>query len=272
MKNRLLNIDGVINLRDLGGYSSKFGGRVRWGQAYRSAQLDRLSEQGINAMRKLNVKTVVDLRFDDETQRYPTLKAGFPDAQFITWRSELTQFSEEDANQIKRSWKESLESGDPAQVREAMRVNYPAKLYSHKGVYRSMLVHLIQDDAPLLFHCAAGKDRTGVAAALILSLLGVSREDIIEDYMVTQSQVAHLLESWVGGGATQAQGYEDFQQKLAQYSREVVQPVFDADIAYIETLMDYVESKYGNFESYAVQVLQLSTDQLSQLRTQLLTE
>ena len=135
-----------------------------------------------------------------------------------------------------------------------------------------MLVHLIQDDAPLLFHCAAGKDRTGVAAAMILSLLGVSRADIIGDYMVTQSQFAHLLESWVGGGATQADGYEDFQQKLAQYSREVVQPVFDADITYIETLMDYVESKYGSFESYATRVLQLSADDLIQLRSQLLSE
>ncbi len=270
MKNRLLNIDGVINFRDIGGYQGLDGAQVVYGKAYRSAQLDRISAKGVSEMSALGIKTVVDLRFSDESERYPTVVQAFPEAEFISWQSELTEGNADSAKRIKRGWRDSLDSGDPTQVREAMRINYPAKLYSHKGVYRTMLQRLIVDDAPLVFHCAAGKDRTGVAAALILGLLGVSNGDIVEDYLVSQSQVAHLFESWVTGGATDYQHYDDFQQRMRQYPRELVQPVFDADANYIKTLLTYVDKTYQGFEQYAMQVLDLGQSELNELRARLL--
>lgn len=270
MKNRLLNIEGVINFRDLGGYQGLDNAPVTWGKVYRSAQLDRLTEHGVRKMAALGIKTVVDLRFNDETERYPTVQQAFPDADFISWQSELAKLGGDPAAEIKRSWREGLDSGDAAQVREAMRVNYPVKLYSHKGVYREMLLRLINDASPLVFHCAAGKDRTGVAAALILSLLGVSNEDVVEDYLVSQSQVAHLLDTWVGGGATDSNEYDDFQKRLGQYPRELIQPVFDADVEYIRTLLDYVDQTYQNFETYALTTLELDQNDLAGLRQRLL--
>jgi len=214
MKNRLLNIEGVINFRDLGGYQGLDNAPVTWGKVYRSAQLDRLTEHGVRKMAALGIKTVVDLRFNDETERYPTVQQAFPDADFISWQSELAK--------------------------------------------------------PLVFHCAAGKDRTGVAAALILSLLGVSNEDVVEDYLVSQSQVAHLLDTWVGGGATDSNEYDDFQKRLGQYPRELIQPVFDADVEYIRTLLDYVDQTYQNFETYALTTLELDQNDLAGLRQRLL--
>lgn len=268
---RVLQIEGVINFRDLGGYSNGDGRTVKWGKVFRSAQMDRMSEQGIKDMAALGIKAVVDLRFTDESAKHPTIGAAVPEAEMLSWHDEFQDDGTNRGLAMQRSWKDSLDSHDPAQVREAMRVNYPQKLYSHRAIYRAMLLRLAQDKTPLVFHCAAGKDRTGVAAALILSLLGVSDDQIIDDYLLTQQQVGDLLDSWLAAGATGADEYEDFQQRMMRLPREVIQPVFEADRAYIDTLLSYVHETYGSFHSYAEKVLELSDANVEDLRQQLLS-
>jgi len=266
---RVLNIPGTLNFRDLGGYVGHDGRQVRWGRAFRCAQLDRLQPEGIRALQDLQVKTVIDLRFEDETHLYPTMRAAFPKAQFFSWQDEV-QHDSADAQRIKRSWRDSLASNDPEQVREAMRENYPTKLYSHKDVYRRMLQCLMAQETPLVFHCAAGKDRTGVAAALILSLLGVDETQVMEDYLLTHDQITGRMEAWLAGGATDSDRYQEFQQQLSEYSSELVAPVFETNPAYMQTLLDYVRNTYGSFTRYAKQQLGFSNQDLSTLQDQLL--
>ncbi len=267
---RILDIEGAINFRDLGGYPTNDGRQVRWGKVFRSAQLDRLTENGVKELADLGIKAVVDLRFDEESRRYPTVRRAVPNAEMLAWNDPQFADAEHQGRAMQMSWKDSLDSNDPAQVREAMRVNYPKKLYSHRLIYRAMLQRLIDQQTPLVFHCAAGKDRTGVAAALILSLLGVSDEVIIEDYLITQRAMQHLIENWVAGGATDNDEYEDFQSRLAKYPKAIVRPIFDADEAYIRTLLDYVNENYNGFENYALTKLELQHDDLELLRARLL--
>lgn len=269
-KNRVLSIDGALNFRDLGGYTTSAGLVVKWGQIYRSAQLDRLSQRGIIELADLRIQTVVDLRFSDETQRYPTIVAAVPDAEILSWHDEQEMGSLEQSDAIKKTWRDSLDSNDPATVREAMRVNYPQKLYSHRAIYRKMVLRLCEGKTPLVLHCAAGKDRTGVAAALILSLLGVGNDQIVEDYMLTQSQLEGRVEGWFAGGACSDDNYQNFQEKLLHQRKEMLQPIFDADPTYIQTLLDYVDQRYGSFERYAREKLLLSDDSLKALRRRML--
>ena len=189
MNQRVLAIDGTLNFRDLGGYITDTGQTVTWGLVYRSAQLNRLSEQGISSLAALGVKTVVDLRFSGESSTHPTIQSAVPDAEMLSWHDEQEIRSSDKSKNLTGSWSDSLDSNDPAKVRETMRINYPQKLYSHRAIFRKMLLRLSQGNTPLIFHCAAGKDRTGVAAALILSLLGVDYQQIIEDYLLTQSEI-----------------------------------------------------------------------------------
>jgi len=270
---RVLNVDGVINFRDLGGYQTQDGRTVKWQQLYRSAQLNQMTDKGIAHMAAMSIKVVVDLRFSDEIHQYPTTLAAVPDAEILSWHDELNQQAPktDQSDDILRGWKASLASQDPVKVREAMRVNYPKKLYSHRAIYRTMLLRLAGGKLPLVFHCAAGKDRTGVAAALILSLLGVDEEQIVTDYLLTQKEIQHLIENWMSGGAVQ-EDPKDFQKTLASYPKHVVQPVFDADQSYIQTLLDYVQNTYGGFREYALQVLQLTNVDIERLQYQLLTE
>jgi protein-tyrosine phosphatase len=267
---RVLNIEGVINFRDLGGYQSDDGRQVKWGKVYRSAQLDRMSPEGVRTLSRLGVKAVVDLRFSEESKKYPTMQEAVPLAEMLSWHEEYQNDGDHRANAGQMSWKDSLDSLDPQQVREAMRANYPQKLYSHRAIYRKMLLRLAHDKTPLVFHCAAGKDRTGVAAALILSLLGVSDQQIVEDYLLTQNEVANLLDSWRAAGATGSDDYEDFQQRMMRLPREVIQPVFEADQAYIDTLLEYVNDTYSSFAAYATQVLDFTKQDQALLRKRLL--
>jgi len=270
IKNRILPIEGVINFRDLGGYKTRDGYSVCWGKVYRSAQLDRVTKRGIQDLANLQIKAVIDLRFGDETTRYPTKREAVPNAEIIAWQDTFQADSVSQSEAIKRSWRASLESNDPQKVREAMRVNYPKKLYSHQAIYQQMLIRLADDQTPLVFHCAAGKDRTGVAAALILSLLGVDDEQIVDDYMVTQQLSPLLLNTWNAGGATGAQDYKDFQSNLARYPQELIKPLFDADEQYIRTLLDYVAENYGSFNSYAQRVLGVDSGLVIRLKASLL--
>jgi len=270
MSERILDIDGVLNFRDLGGYLSSDGRSVRWGVLYRSAQLDRLSSRGVNELANLGIKTVVDLRFSDEIQLYPTMREAIPGAEMLSWHEELAEDTSQRSDLMKRSWRDSLASNDPKQVRDAMRLNYPQKLYTHRAIYRKLLQRLSEGHTPLLFHCAAGKDRTGVAAALILSLLGVSDELIVEDYMLTQKQLENRIESWLAGGAADNHDYEDFQQTFSKHSSEMLQPVLDTDQSYIQTLLDYVRTEYGGFAEYTRRVLELDEQVQVAMKSRLL--
>lgn len=269
-RERVLKIDGVINFRDLGGYHTADGRQVKWAQVYRSAQLDRLSEDGVKVMAEMHIQSVIDLRFSDETKRYPTIREAVPNAQISAWQDELESSQLPESDDIQRSWKESLETNDPVKVREAMRVNYPKKLYSHRAIYRKMLLQISRGQLPLVFHCAAGKDRTGVAAALVLSLLGVDNQQIVEDYLLTQNEIQGLLESWMSAGAGHNDDQEDFQKKLASYPRDLVKPVFDADESYIQTLLSYVWTEYGGFTEYALTVLGITEQDIERLKVSLL--
>jgi len=269
---RILNIGGVLNFRDLGGYKTVDGREVKWRKMFRSAQLDRLNEQGIAKLTSLKVRAVVDLRFSEETHKYPTIKEAVPEAKIISWHDVREPDSGTRSSAIKQAWRESIGTKDPAQVREAMRVNYPQKLYSHRNIYRAMLQLLADGQTPLIFHCAAGKDRTGIAAALILSLLGVNDEQIIADYLLTQSELEGRVESWFAGGATSSEGYQDFQKELAEQSAKVKKPIFDADISYIQTLLEYVAETYGDFATYTKQTLGLDNDFVEVLKKRLLTK
>ena len=267
---RVLKIDGVINFRDLGGYLTNSGSQVKWHKVYRSAQLDRMSPEGVKSLSDLGVKAVVDLRFTQESNKYPTMREAVPLAEMLSWHAEFQNDGEDRAGAMQMSWKDSLDSLDPRQVREAMRINYPQKLYSHRAIYRKMLLRLAEGQTPMVFHCAAGKDRTGVAAALILSLLGVADQQIVEDYLLTQKEVGNLVDSWLAAGAAGNADQEDFQQRMMRLPREVIQPVFEADEAYITTLLDYVNTQYQGFANYAQEVLKFDADDVLRLQESLL--
>ncbi|MBV1884183.1 MAG: tyrosine-protein phosphatase [Pseudomonadales bacterium] len=263
---RILPIEGSINFRDMGGYRTREGRTLKWKRVFRSGQLSGLTETGVREMRSIGIETVFDLRSKTERDIFPTDQNKLDLADLVEWKTD------ELPDQFKNAlgWKESIATLDAKIVRKCMKDNYPVKLYSHKSIYREMLVTISKGDAPLLFHCAAGKDRTGVGAAIILGLLGVDEETIVSDYLITQGQLGDKLESWAAGGAVLDDSYLGFQKVMSVAPFEVVQPVFEANVSYIQCLLDYVQQHFGSFEAYVKEVLKIDDDLINRLKTQML--
>jgi protein-tyrosine phosphatase len=177
---RLLPLEGAQNFRDLGGYPAGAGGRVRWGRVFRSDSLSALTAADLALLERVGLRLVCDFRGDAEVEDEPNVCAGR--APFDYWRLPLGDRSVQPAE-----WRRRFESGDFGEIDASWLTR------SYRGMMDECAVDLgavfrrlaHAGGLPAVLHCTAGKDRTGVAVALLLLLLGVPRELVIEDYALT---------------------------------------------------------------------------------------
>src|SRR3954447_14439180 len=172
---RHLGLQGASNFRDLGGYASSDGRHVRWRQLFRSNHLGQLTESDIATVRKLGVRTAFDFRGRDERM------TGLCAVDEITVHSVPIEPSVVPALRA-RVVAGRLTADDALDL---MRESYRNYVRSHTPRFRVLFDHLLQDQAPLVIHCTAGKDRTGLACALMLHALDVPNDVILEDYLFT---------------------------------------------------------------------------------------
>jgi protein-tyrosine phosphatase len=173
---RHLNLAGASNFRDLGGYPAGDGRVVRWRQIFRSNHLGHLTEADIQALRALGIKSAFDFR---GTEERAAALCGVAEIAVHSLPIEPTVVAALRARQANGT---PLSSGDALEV---MRDSYRGYVHHNTASFRALFAHLLEDRAPLVIHCTAGKDRTGFACALILHALGVSDDVIAEDYLLT---------------------------------------------------------------------------------------
>jgi protein-tyrosine phosphatase len=173
---RHLNLAGASNFRDLGGYPARDGRRVRWRQIFRSNHLGHLTAADIEVLRPLGLKSAFDFRGIEER------------VAAICGVAEIAVHSLPIEPTVVAVLRARLADGVPlssADAVEVMRESYQNYVRQNTPSFRALFVHLLEDRAPLVIHCTAGKDRTGFACALILHALGVPDELIAEDYLLT---------------------------------------------------------------------------------------
>jgi protein-tyrosine phosphatase len=166
---RHIPLEAVHNLRDLGGYPTADGGTTRWGVAYRADGVYRATDQDRQALAALDLGVIIDLRTDAELEERGTLRlegVRFLHAPVLTatWADLDGMHDVDPVEFLVARTEEMLESGASQFAR---------------------IFDALSGDAPALFHCAAGKDRTGIVAALVLSSLGVADDVIATDYALT---------------------------------------------------------------------------------------
>jgi protein-tyrosine phosphatase len=174
---RHLALEGASNFRDLGGYETADGLRVRWRRIFRSNHLGDLSESDIARLKRLGLRKVIDFRSQGEIDKTSPCRVREADLHVLSIEPG-----------IRPRLHDRLAAGEAITARDTAAIIcdiYRRYLHTYSGNFRTLFDHLHDEGTPLVFHCAAGKDRTGIAAALILSSLGVPRDVILEDYLLT---------------------------------------------------------------------------------------
>ena len=164
---RHLNLAGASNFRDLGGYPAKDGRTVRWRQIFRSNHLGHVTEADIEVLRGLGLKSAFDFR---GTEERVAAMCGLAEIAVHSLPIEPTVVATLRARLAAGA---TLSSADALDV---MRDSYRNYVRYNTPSFRALFAHLLEDRAPLVIHCTAGKDRTGFACALILHALGVPDE------------------------------------------------------------------------------------------------
>ncbi|MEM1268476.1 MAG: tyrosine-protein phosphatase [Bacteroidota bacterium] len=258
---RHLPLAGAVNFRDLGGYASADGRRVRWGQVYRTGKLDDLTDQDLDLFSELGVRMVADLRRPHEIEadpdRYPETGAPRTVSYDISGTASGEASTPDQAAEILRK----LSAGEIT-LDERMADGYRDKVLKSAPLYAQMFEELLDpENRPFLFHCQGGKDRAGIGAALILLALDVPRETIMEDYLLTNTYRVELSEEEIAHYAEQYDMSVDLMRGFVDQG---------AVPAAMTAAFDAIETAYGSTDAYLREALGLSTDDLEALRAALL--
>ncbi|MGO8823923.1 MAG: tyrosine-protein phosphatase [Acidimicrobiales bacterium] len=219
---RLIALEGAVNFRDLGGYATGGGLRTRWRTLFRADGLGELTEADLSLLRALGIRTVIDLRSGQELERgrfdvdaHPVAFHHFP---FI----------------------EELPDAEAFERRPGLLgVQYQEMLRDAGGQILAALQVLAAPGAlPAVFHCTAGKDRTGVLSAIVLSLLGVDEPTVVADYALSGEAMERLRAKLI-------LKYPDGRESI-----ENLDEVFSADPAQMELLLDHLRERYGSVDEY----------------------
>src|SRR5579864_4332616 len=228
---RVLPLEGGRNFRDLGGYASEAGRRVRWGVLFRSGSLAGLTRADWKYLAARGVRALCDFRSTGERDSEPVL---LPDSPAVSYwaRDYTTSFAE-----LRAMLRTNFATGDAA--RRAMIAGYRELPFEQAAAYRQVFAHLKAGDTPLIFNCSAGKDRAGTAAAVILRALGVPRMTVVEDFILT-NDVLDLKSILLKRSGT----------SLAKHPPEVVAAITRADPDYIDSALNSIDERHGSIAGF----------------------
>jgi protein-tyrosine phosphatase len=250
---RIVALTGAFNFRDIGGYETVEGQVVASRKIYRSGSLARLTPEDQEEIRRLGIRTVCDLRTTSERQRKPSLLPA--DTGIELWSRDYEMST---ANLLTKIAEPGI-TGDAC--RSYIIDSYRHMAYEQADAYRELFLRIANGSLPLLFHCAAGKDRTGIGAALLLETLNVPRATVIEDYLLTEL----FLEQNVQSALSSLGLYV-----IRGMSRQVWEPLMRAEAIYLETMFEEVEARHGSVAGFLRDVLKLDDEIPRRIRERLL--
>lgn len=238
---RHIDFERLHNFRDLGGYRTTDGHTLRWGRLYRSDSLAKLRDADWDLFLGLGIRTVIDLRYPWEIEA----KGRVPEAEGLAYVNLSVEHRPYDQAEI-----------DPAL--DPWR--YLADRYAEVALDGAEELHealevIASGSAPQVFHCASGKDRTGLLAALVLALLGVEEDDIAADFALTELATDRLIADWKAGHPGRPLNWLGYGR-----APEEIMRLFLADLT----------TTHGSVRDYATKHLGVDDALIDRLRTQLL--
>jgi protein-tyrosine phosphatase len=244
---RFIPLEGGQNFRDMGGYRTADGRHVKWGVLYRSGSMAKLTIADFQTLQSLRIQSIVDLRDNGERSREPLSRpAGFTPAV-------LTTDYALDRSEIAKAF--STPNVTAEQARRIFDQFYAALPYQFAPQYRILFAQLLAGKTPLIVNCSAGKDRTGVASALILTALGVPRQTVVQDYMLSMK------------GFQPAKTASGVDPRMAGYSPQVAEILRGVEPRFLNAAFAAIESRPGGLNGYFRNELKLTPADLKRLKS-----
>jgi protein-tyrosine phosphatase len=254
---RRIDIPSLPNLRDIGGYATATGGCVRTGQLFRSTELNHLHGEDLDQFAELGIRVVFDLRTAAERAAEPDV---VPEGTEQVVCDVLKDSQGAAPTQLLRllsdpALAEQMLGGEKAIQLFERGYREIVSLPSALRAYREFFGQIAQDvHRPALFHCTTGKDRTGWAAAATLLLLGVSDEDVLYDYELTNRDLLPALKPV----------FEHF--RALGGDRRLLEPVLGVKADYLHAALDEMKQRFGSIETYFGEGLGIDADGQQRLR------
>lgn len=255
---RLLNFEGIANFRDLGGYANEQGQQVKWGVLYRSGTFAHSSRADLQGLQQLQLATLIDFRSGGEKEEEPNQlpqPASFTVVEIPTL--------DEGNKALVGEVMERVESGnfdgfDPDHFMLTANRQFATEFTPQ---FRQF-IHTVLDAGgkPVAWHCSAGKDRTGFASAILLRVLGVPQETVMRDYMESKQ---HALEA----RKNQLLLLRVFKGEEAADKLAIMMGVEEA---WLLAAFEEIDARWGSFDNYVSEGLQLTDRDIAKLRNQLL--
>ncbi len=254
---RKLPFDGPHNFRELGGYKNEQGQSLKYGMLYRADKLSHLSDDDLAYVKILEIKTVVDFRSDEERLHEPNniseLSQIKTELLTVDVRGAAVNLIRE---KIANSSATSEDMGE-------LLVNVNREFVEHfTPTFKKLFELLLNPESyPLVFHCTAGKDRTGFAAALILKILGVNQATVMQDYLATNTFTHDAMD----------QILERIDERsFGQFNTDALRALFAVQEHYLQNAFNTINKLYGNFDDYVKEGLGLEQTHIEQLKELLL--
>jgi protein-tyrosine phosphatase len=227
-------LEGSKNTRDLGGYPTKEGA-LKFNQLFRSDNLSLLTKHDVDILESFHIKHVIDLRHHDEILKQPSKLPDFT----IKYHYPLI-------TDIKKA------TSDDFYINHDLHELYIEMLATKKDVIFLILETLMTHHEPMIFHCTAGKDRTGVIAMLVLGILGVSNVDIVSNYEMTFQ-------------------YLKQRPDMKHYLKEDRIKILKSDAIEMEKTIDWIEQHFQSIEQYVL-TLGITHEQIKNFKTHMIVK
>ena len=256
-KLRKLPFDNMQNFRELGGFNAAAGQTVKWGMIYRADKISGLSTQDQLYLERLKLSKIIDFRSDEERSDSPhSLLLG---SNIVIEALPVTVEAAQIEKVTARLQQEDVTAEDMALfLIEANR----EMIERFTPVYKQWLHSLLdENNYPQVFHCTAGKDRTGLAAALLLQVLGVAADDIMADYLATNIHTGARVEQIV---------HHINEITMHQVNEDVVRMLFKVQPRFLHEAYKTIDEHYGSFANFVEIGLGFGDAECARLRALLL--
>jgi protein-tyrosine phosphatase len=244
---REVALEGAINFRDLGGYATTDYRSISMGRLYRAGDISQLTDADMEELKRRKIYTVVDFRGEEESAEAPDrLLPGADYLPLPAGSGNITDFA---------AFADGHASGTDAMVAFYSDVSFFKEKY--RPFFRKLL--MLPDTSAIVFHCSAGKDRTGIAAALLLYALDIPMETILSDYVATNYYRRDENEKMI-----------NFLVNEHGVDRKMATEIMDANPLYLESAFNALKRQYGTIDLFLYRELGINEAAKSRLREKFL--